>query len=647
MSKRGTENQITKDSYERDDDDDSSSVMGTFRKASNDELARRPMKAMRRLGSRTSSNLSDEGAKRGSPFASMSPLSTSSSQNSQPDSTTTNNKSSNPFANVSFGVAPPSSASTTSTTTATAATSQPGFGFGGFGHPAASAALTSKPANSTTLGSGTFTFNMGSNATPLSKVESNNTTATATATAASSSSSSSGQAPELNAQDREAYNRNLRGVNQSFLKKCQKAMEEFPSVNLAQLFNQYISHRMKVRSAYFGVEEPKAIVVGVSKRTRENSADELASGNGITRIGSGSGSSPKMGFGLPINIMASTAPKKSFGGISNNNNTTSTLTNSNNDKLDASPATSSSLSVSSAPTGPLASPSAFPSMPVGGVFGGFGSSTMKGAVDPPKNPTSWNFSTPSSNSFGTPSSTAPTTTLTPPPTTTTTTSTATTGSTGFSTSAASTGFGGSSFGTTAPSSTGFSGSSPKPFSFNPPKPFAFGTPAGGNSTGSLAGAGGFGGAAPKPFAFQVPSASSTPASQDDNEADEGSKDPMDGKSEVVDTREGEEDEQTVFEVRAKLYGFTDSEVKDLGVGQFRVNENNETKRRRMIMRGEALGHLKLNSWVIPNMPARRDKTSVTLFAVVDGKPKKFVVRVKEEASAEALVNALVAEQDKS
>lgn len=42
MSKRGTENQITKDDYDRDEDEDSSQEMGTFKKASNEELARRP-----------------------------------------------------------------------------------------------------------------------------------------------------------------------------------------------------------------------------------------------------------------------------------------------------------------------------------------------------------------------------------------------------------------------------------------------------------------------------------------------------------------------------------------------------------------------------------------------------------------------------
>jgi len=71
--------------------------------------------------------------------------------------------------------------------------------------------------------------------------------------------------------------------------------------------------------------------------------------------------------------------------------------------------------------------------------------------------------------------------------------------------------------------------------------------------------------------------------------------PDDTKSQLVDNREGEEGEETVFEVRARLYGVVNGENKDLGVGQFRVNENMNTKRRRMIMRTGGTGLITLNS----------------------------------------------------
>jgi hypothetical protein len=40
------------------------------------------------------------------------------------------------------------------------------------------------------------------------------------------------------------------------------------------------------------------------------------------------------------------------------------------------------------------------------------------------------------------------------------------------------------------------------------------------------------------------------------------------------------------------------------------------------------------------MPAKREKTVITLFAIEDNKPKRFMLRVKEESSAEELYNAL-------
>jgi len=78
--------------------------------------------------------------------------------------------------------------------------------------------------------------------------------------------------------------------------------------------------------------------------------------------------------------------------------------------------------------------------------------------------------------------------------------------------------------------------------------------------------------------------------------------PDDTKSELVDSREGEEGEETVLEVKAKLFAFQNGEHKDLGVGQFRINENTETKKRRMIMRTTGTGHLTLNSTFVEGSP---------------------------------------------
>ncbi|KAI1317613.1 hypothetical protein EDD11_008183 [Mortierella claussenii] len=584
MSKRGTENQITKDSYDRGDDDDSSSVMGTFKMASNDELAKRPMKTLRRLGSRMSSSLNDDGNKKApSPFAPVSAsLDTTPSTSAAPSSSTAPSsdasavKSVNPFANITFGV--PASISTASTPS-TSAIFQSNSAFSGFSAPTPMVKKESNvsvPPNTTaslpTFGDGAFTFNVGSNA----KIE--------PSTKDTVSSSRDSSPPPM---DRETYHRTLRGVNQSFLKKIQKELEDNPIVNLALIFNQYIVHRGKVRSKYRGVDEPRTIILspggGDKSKRASTSETRWGSSGGIVRIGSGD--SPKMTFGLPVDI---TGNKKSMFSVTAKDN----------------------VSPTSTPAGSATSAAGLSSMGSGALFGG-GSSSMKGAVDPPKNPTasgsSWNFGS-STSVFGSPSTSS------------LSSSAVTTKPTDFFGFAATTG------------SMAGSGSTQVTPSVSAPKPFSFADTA---ASGS----------APKPFSFQVPPAVniSSPAASS-SEPQESEKMPDDTKSELQDTREGEEGEETVHEVRAKLYSIVNGDTKDLGIGQFRVNENTDTKKRRMIMRIGGTGYLILNSWVIPGMPPQRQtqKNVLAVFVIEDGKPKKYLLRVKEEQAANELFEALEA-----
>ncbi|KAF8985522.1 hypothetical protein BGZ46_003811 [Entomortierella lignicola] len=608
MSKRGTENQITKDDYDRGDDDESSSIMGTFKKASSDELAKRPIRTLRRLGQRTVSDLSDDGAKKPSVFASMG-SSFSNPAISQPLSDQT--KTANPFANINFGAPPANTTSTPITTTNTTTTAtttkttpttsaanipkQSNAVFGSvFGQPAInSGSSTANSSFSSGFGNASstpsfsnnaFTFNVGSNAKPLTMPDTD---------------SSKGYSGGV--KDREAYQRALRGVNTSFVKKMQKEMEHNPTVNMAQIFQQYIDARIKVRKEFRGIEEPRAIVLNDSKDgdSTASSPGGLRTSAKLSRMGSGSSDSPKISFGLPVDITATNSSgsnKKSFGGFGGDNSTSTS-------------GATASLAAPTPAASSVVSPSGFSGIGGTASMFGFGSSTMKGAVDPPKNPTSgWNF--------GTPAISAP--------------SSSSVSSVPFSSAATSSGL--------FSSSTSNAVTTPKPFSFNPPpKPFAFSTPPSTTATSA--------GGPPKPFAFQLPT-SGVPLSSDaaGTQGDE-EKMPDDTKSELMDNREGEENETTVFEVRAKLFTIVDNEYKDLGVGQFRVNENSETKKRRMIMRTTGTGLLTLNSWVIQGMPPKREKNNVTLFAIEEGKPKKFVLRVKEEQAAKDAVQAMETGQD--
>ncbi|KAF9280077.1 hypothetical protein BGZ68_007519 [Mortierella alpina] len=554
-----------------------------------------------------------------SPFAnSFAPASTTATVNASPFASSfassTAPATTTAAANTSLFASPFSNANKSAPTTATGSTST----FGNTTSPApanasgnanpfasstsispATASGNANPfasASSSAFSKGSFTFNVGSNASTIS-----------VPTTGSGALSGDGSQDKV---DHEGYERLIRGVNQSFFKKIQKELEHNPTVNLSLIFNQYIDHRHKVRKACLGVDEPNKSR-GVTGRNQSEAGPGIRM-TSIAGIPVESASAPKMSFGLPIGEAKENPPAKtSFPGFGLPATSTASA---------ATPTASTSAAAPSTPSASLGGTSPF----------SFGSSSIKGAVDPPKNPTStaWSFATPgsqtSSNLF--PSFAAGPTALSSTTTSSTTTTMASTSATSTSTL----------FPAIIPGST--SGDAPKPFLFSP-KPFEFNPPKPAEAA-----------SAPKPFAFQIPSGASSPysdagsstANQADNE-----KMPDDTKAQLVETREGEEDEETVFEVRAKLYVMTNGEYVDLGVGPFRVNENKETKKRRMIMRTGGTGIIALNSWVIQGMGPQREKNNVTVFAIEGEKPRKFLVRVKEEKSAEELFKELEVAQIKS
>ncbi|KAF9572864.1 hypothetical protein EC968_009348 [Mortierella alpina] len=489
--------------------------------------------------------------------------------------------------------------------------SQPPTNVSGSANPFAS---TISPAPATSSGSanpfaggsasafskGSFTFSVGSNAGTIS-----------VPTAGGVALSRDGSQDKV---DHEGYERLIRGVNQSFFKKIQKELEHNPTVNLSLIFNQYIDHRHKVRKACLGIDEPNKSR-GVTGRNQSEAGPGIRM-TSIAGIPVESASAPKLSFGLPLSDSKEKPPTKpAFPGFGLPAAVTSSA---------ASPTASTSVAAPATPSASLGGTSPF----------SFGSSSIKGAVDPPKNPTSgaWSFATPGSQASSSlfpsfaPAPTALSTAATSSTAITTTTATAPVSAPSTSTL----------FPATTPGST--SGDAPKPFLFSP-KPFEFNPPKPAEAA-----------SAPKPFAFQIPSGASSPfsdtGSSSANQAD-NERMPDDTKAQLVETREGEEDEETVFEVRAKLYAAVGGDYTDLGVGPFRVNENKETKKRRMIMRTGGTGIIALNSWVIQGMGPKRDKNNVTVFAIEGDKPKKFLVRVKEEKSAEELFKELEAGQIKS
>ncbi|KAF9153085.1 hypothetical protein BG015_004101 [Linnemannia schmuckeri] len=555
MSKRGTENQLTKDEYDRDgDNDEGSSIQGVFKQASQEEMAKRVIKAPR--ARRLNGGGGGDGVAKPSPFANMPSFATPSA------STAT---SSSPFASVSFaapttptpttgaaptakpfstgtfnfGVAPSSTSTSASTTLASTTPSTTSGGLFNFGITPSS---TPKPSTSTTTSAPLFT-----SSTTKAKTTSTLTPGAFTFNVGSAplATSSSADADKSGTPDREELERYLQALNRTFVKKIEKELINNPIVNLAQIFGQYTDKRQAIKKKYMTSTDAKSTASSPALGSASLQNGSLLTGSsGATT--SGSDAAPKLSFGVPLSAIGENpTPKPAFGGF--NFGVSAAITTSTT-------ATDSKATTSAAIT--TSSPFAF---------------------SVPK---------PAASTAG-----ATTTSL--------------------------------------------------PFSFSAPKPFSFGTAPSPFSTSSST-------AAPAAPAAGGGFQFSVPASHPFDKKDEGDNEKMpdDTKSQLVDSRAGEEGEETVFEVKGKLYAVVDGENKDLGVGQFRVNENIESKKRRMIMRTGGTGQLILNNWVIQGMGPKRTKNFVTILAVEDGKPKKFLLKVKEEVSAEDVVRELEAGQSK-
>jgi len=108
--------------------------------------------------------------------------------------------------------------------------------------------------------------------------------------------------------------------------------------------------------------------------------------------------------------------------------------------------------------------------------------------------------------------------------------------------------------------------------------------------------------------------------------------------------EGEENEETVFTVKAKLFKLTKtsdkSEWKDLGVGMFRLKKHKENGARRALMRNSATGRIIINFRLFASLSPSLMKTMISFVGHDDGAPASFRIRVKTPESAQELKDAL-------
>ncbi|KAI9477556.1 hypothetical protein BX667DRAFT_496826 [Coemansia mojavensis] len=138
------------------------------------------------------------------------------------------------------------------------------------------------------------------------------------------------------------------------------------------------------------------------------------------------------------------------------------------------------------------------------------------------------------------------------------------------------------------------------------------------------------------------------ASMNDNDAQSNGGEEEEEKSEPKEpTTAGEEGETTVHSARCKVYMWDGKEksYKDMGVGNLRVNtwdSDGGAKRARVLCRQETTEKITLNASMFANMMVEctgKDK-NVGLLAVVDDKPTRYMLRVKNTQEATELSDAL-------
>jgi len=154
---------------------------------------------------------------------------------------------------------------------------------------------------------------------------------------------------------------------------------------------------------------------------------------------------------------------------------------------------------------------------------------------------------------------------------------------------------------------------------------------------------------PKPnFSFGVPPPSkaeiaAAAAANDDDEEDQS-------EQVQLTTGAGEEDEDTIFEVKAKVHHYSMEEKKYIsrGVGLLKVNKNKKTGKARLLGRmdnGSVFLNVSLFKEMVVNEPVNANQFTFNAMDRLEGSDKikmiRFAVRVKDKENAKNLYNAII------
>jgi len=114
--------------------------------------------------------------------------------------------------------------------------------------------------------------------------------------------------------------------------------------------------------------------------------------------------------------------------------------------------------------------------------------------------------------------------------------------------------------------------------------------------------------------------------------------------------EGEEDEETTYTVKTKVFKFTTDREgaptwSDMGIGMLRLNKHKETNVRRVILRSSTTGKILINFRIYPGLQPKRNGKIVAFTGHITTPEKEtqsaqYRLRVVTEAIATDLTEAI-------
>lgn len=104
---------------------------------------------------------------------------------------------------------------------------------------------------------------------------------------------------------------------------------------------------------------------------------------------------------------------------------------------------------------------------------------------------------------------------------------------------------------------------------------------------------------------------------------------------------GEEEEESIYEKRAKAYELVDKQFKVLGVGPLRLLKHKTTGKTRLLLRADGSGRVILNTALKKEITYKAEESQVRVLDIKsDGTPTTYLLRVKTKADASELSSKL-------